>query len=180
MPERESSRTAVAEDGRRLHEVVVVGGGAGGLELVTRLGNRLGRSGRARVTLIEKTRTHFWKPHLHEIAAGSMDLASYETNYLAQSHWHGFRYRIGEMTGLDRARRLVHVAPFVDEDGDPITGCFPQLRPARNSRNGVPMLGAEPSNEDGEYHVARFSDPCDGNGHLPRSLFGPACRSAMP
>jgi NADH:ubiquinone reductase (H+-translocating) len=73
------------------------------------------------VTLIEKTRAHFWKPHLHEIAAGSMDLASYETNYLAQSHWHGFRYRIGEMTGLDRTRRLVHVGPFIDEDGDEVT-----------------------------------------------------------
>jgi len=101
--------------------VVVVGGGAGGLELVTRLGDRLGRRGRARITLIEKTRAHFWKPHLHEIAAGSMDLGSYETNYLAQSHWHGFRYRIGEMVGLDRAHRLVQVAPFFDEDGDQVT-----------------------------------------------------------
>jgi NADH dehydrogenase len=105
----------------RLHDVVVVGGGAGGLELVTRLGDRLGRRGRARITLIEKTRAHFWKPHLHELAAGSMDLSSYETDYLAQSHWHGFRYRIGEMAALDRARRLVHVAPFVDEDGDQVT-----------------------------------------------------------
>jgi NADH dehydrogenase len=105
----------------RLHDVVVVGGGAGGLELVTRLGDRPGRRGRARITLIEKTRAHFWKPHLHELAAGSMDLGSYETDYLAQSHWHGFRYRIGEMAGLERARRLVHVAPFVDEDGDQVT-----------------------------------------------------------
>jgi NADH:quinone reductase (non-electrogenic) len=109
------------------HQVIVVGGGAGGVELVTRLGDRLGRRGRAGVTLIEKTRAHFWKPHLHEIAAGSMDLSSYETSYLAQSHWHGFRYRIGEMVGLDRARRQVHVAPFVDEDGDPVT-------PARSFR----------------------------------------------
>ena len=99
----------------------MVGGGAGGLELVTRLGDRLGRRGRARVTLIEKTRAHFWKPHLHEIAAGSMDLASYETDYLAQSHWHGFRYRIGAMMGLDRTRRLVQVGPFIDEDGDEVT-----------------------------------------------------------
>src|SRR6266403_5726919 len=107
--------------GERLHDVVVVGGGAGGLELVTRLGDRLGRRGRARITLIEKTRAHFWKPHLHELAAGSMDLSSYETDYLAQSHWHGFRYRIGEMAGLDRARRRVHGAPFADEDGGPVS-----------------------------------------------------------
>ena len=104
-----------------LHRIVVVGGGAGGLELATRLGDRLGRRNRAHVTLIEKARTHFWKPHLHELAAGSMDSGVYQTNYLAQSHWHHFRYRVGEMIGLDRARRLVDVAPVVDEDGVVVT-----------------------------------------------------------
>jgi len=105
----------------QLHRIVIVGGGAGGLELATRLGDKLGRANRAHVALIEKSRTHFWKPHLHELAAGSMDIGVYQTNYLAQSHWHFFRYRIGEMIGLDRARRIVHVAPFVDEDGDQVT-----------------------------------------------------------
>ena len=47
-----------------------------------------------------------------------MDLGSHEADYLAQSHWHHFRYRVGEMIGLDRERREVQVAPFVDEDGD--------------------------------------------------------------
>ena len=103
------------------HRIVIVGGGAGGLELATRLGDTLGRRGMAEVTLVERARTHFWKPHLHEIAAGSMDLDVYETDYLAQSHWHSFRYLIGEMTGLDRVARSVQVAPFVDEDGDRIT-----------------------------------------------------------
>lgn len=103
------------------HRVVVVGGGAGGLELVTKLGDRFGRRGEADVTLVECARTHFWKPHLHEVAAGSMDIDIYATDYLAQSHWHSFRYRIGEMNGLDRARRLVQVAPFIDEDGDQVT-----------------------------------------------------------
>ena len=111
--------TAASDAG--LHRIVIVGGGAGGLELATRLGDTLGRRRQAQVTLIEKTRTHFWKPHLHELAAGSMDLGVYETDYLAQSHWHSFRYRIGEMTGLDRDRRVVDVAPFVDEDGDQVT-----------------------------------------------------------
>jgi NADH dehydrogenase len=103
------------------HRIVVVGGGAGGLELVTQLGDRLGRKGRAHITLIEKSRTHFWKPHLHEIAAGSADLHSHATDYLAQSHWHGFRYRVGEMVGLDRDKREVIVAPSIDDEGVPIT-----------------------------------------------------------
>jgi NADH:quinone reductase (non-electrogenic) len=100
-----------------LHEIVVVGGGAGGLELVTRLGDKLGRRGKAAVTLIEKKRTHLWKPLLHEVAAGSMDIGMHELDYLAQAHWHGFRYRVGEMSGLDRQARLVDVAPFRDEEG---------------------------------------------------------------
>src|SRR5450631_4481202 len=104
-----------------LHRIVIVGGGAGGLELATRLGDKLGKRNQAHVTLIEKARTHFWKPHLHEIAAGSMDIGVYETNLLAQSHWHHFRYRVGEMIGLDRVQRMVKVAPFIDEDGDEVT-----------------------------------------------------------
>lgn len=104
-----------------LHRIVIVGGGAGGLELATRLGDTLGRQGLAHVTLIERARSHFWKPHLHEIAAGSMDLHVHATDYLAQAHWHGFRYRLGEMVGLDRAQRLVHVAPVLDDEGQAVT-----------------------------------------------------------
>jgi NADH dehydrogenase len=104
-----------------LHRVVVVGGGAGGLELVTRLGDALGRRKRADITLIDKSRTHLWKPLLHEVAAGSMDLGVHEINFLAQAHWHYFRYRIGEMVGLDRRRREVHLAPYLDDDGKIVT-----------------------------------------------------------
>src|SRR5512145_2230335 len=106
------------------HRIVVVGGGAGGLELVTQLGDTLGKKGLAHVTLIEKARSHFWKPHLHEIAAGSMDLHVHATDYLAQSHWHGFRYRVGEMVGLDRERRLVHVSPVIDDEGESVTPAY--------------------------------------------------------
>jgi NADH:ubiquinone reductase (H+-translocating) len=112
---RETARLA-------LHRIVVVGGGAGGLELVTRLGDKLGKRGKAAVTLIDKKRTHLWKPLLHEVAAGSMDIGMHELDYLAQAHWHGFRYRIGEMIGLDRQQQLVQVAPFSDEEGIIVTG----------------------------------------------------------
>jgi NADH dehydrogenase len=113
--------SSAPEPKARPHRVVIVGGGAGGLELATRLGDTQGRRGLAHITLIEKARSHFWKPHLHEIAAGSMDLHAHATDYLAQSAWHGFRYRVGEMVGLDRAQRLVQVGPVVDEDGVQVT-----------------------------------------------------------
>jgi NADH:ubiquinone reductase (H+-translocating) len=116
-----SKERAIISDRPDLHHIVVVGGGAGGLELATRLGNRLGKRGKAAVTLIDKRRTHLWKPLLHEIAAGSMDLGVHEIDYLAQAHWHGFRYRVGEMIGLDRKRREVQVAAFFDDEGQQVT-----------------------------------------------------------
>ena len=103
------------------HRVVVVGGGAGGLELATRLGDTLGKRGVAEVTLIDKHRTHVWKPKLHEIAAGSMDMSAHEVDYLAQAHWHRFRFRLGELTGIDRERREVQVASYMDDEGRLVT-----------------------------------------------------------
>ncbi len=100
-----------------LHNIVIVGGGAGGLELATRLGDSLGRKGRARVTLVDRSRTHLWKPLLHEFAAGSMDLDHHALSYLAQARWHHFRFQRGSMDGLDRKRKVVKVAPTNDEDG---------------------------------------------------------------
>jgi NADH dehydrogenase len=99
-----------------LHRIVIVGGGAGGLELATRLGDRLARKRRARVTLIDCERTHLWKPLLHEVAAGSLDLYENDLDYLAQARWHHFEFQLGSMDGLDRRRRVVKLAPTYDEE----------------------------------------------------------------
>ena len=103
------------------HKVVVVGGGAAGLELVTKLGNKLGRKNRAHVTLVDRARTHIWKPLLHEVAAGSLDVGHHAVDYLHHAYDHYFRYRIGEMTGLDRARRVIHIAASYDAEGREVT-----------------------------------------------------------
>ena len=100
-----------------LHHVVIVGGGAGGLELATKLGDSLGRKGKALITLIDKSKTHVWKPLLHEIAAGSMDPEKHELDYIAQAHWHHFKFRLGSMDSLNRAKREVSISPHHDEDG---------------------------------------------------------------
>lgn len=97
--------------------IVVVGGGAGGLELVTKLGDTLGRSGRAHITLVDRSRTHLWKPLLHEVAAGSMDIHQHQLNYLAQARWHRFTFTLGALAGIDRERREIIVASVRDEDG---------------------------------------------------------------
>ncbi|WP_435659335.1 NAD(P)/FAD-dependent oxidoreductase [Methylobacillus flagellatus] len=102
---------------KNLHQIVIVGGGAGGLELATKLGDSLGRKGKAEITLIDRTRTHVWKPLLHEIAAGSMNPDKHELEYLAQAHWHHFHFRLGNMDGIDRTKREVYVGANYDEDG---------------------------------------------------------------
>ena len=107
--------------GSGLHHIIIVGGGAGGLELATRLGDKLGKRGKAKISLVEKSRTHIWKPLLHEIAAGSMDVGRYELPYQAQGYWHGFQFRYGEMTGIDRKKQLVYLAATYDEEGREIT-----------------------------------------------------------
>ena len=104
-----------------LHEIVVVGGGAAGLELVTALGDTLGKKRRARITLVEKSRTHIWKPLLHAVAAGGIRRSQHELNYLAQARWHDFIYRFGALDGIDRANKFVHVSATMDEEGREIT-----------------------------------------------------------
>jgi NADH dehydrogenase len=99
------------------HRIVIVGGGAGGSELATRLGDRLGRTGRAAIELVDATSTHLWKPLLHEVAAGTLNSYQDELNYIAHARAHHFRFRFGRMDGLDRARKEIRLAPIADEAG---------------------------------------------------------------
>ncbi len=100
-----------------LHHIVVVGGGAGGLELVTSLGNKLGKKGKARITLVDAGLTHVWKPLLHEVASGSLDANSNEINYRAHARKHHYEFQLGRMSGLRRQSRQLVIAPILDEDG---------------------------------------------------------------
>jgi len=102
------------------HRIVVVGGGAGGLELVTRLGRKLGRQGKADISLVDMQMTHVWKPLLHEVAAGSLSVPENELNYLAQAKWNHFRFRLGRLCGIDRDRREIRLAPVLDDAGQEI------------------------------------------------------------
>jgi NADH dehydrogenase len=102
-------------------QIVVVGGGAGGLQLAARLGARYGRE-RFDIILLERNRTHIWKPLLHEVAAGSLDANLDEVGYGAHAHRWGYRYFQGALKGIDRESRQVIVAPLVDEDGTQLMG----------------------------------------------------------
>ncbi|MNZ41712.1 NADH dehydrogenase [compost metagenome] len=99
------------------HRIVIVGGGAGGLELATRLGRTLGKRGKAQVTLVDANLTHIWKPLLHEVAAGSLNSSEDELNYVAQAKWNHFEFQLGRLSGLDRASKRIQLAATLDEQG---------------------------------------------------------------
>ena len=101
-----------------LHKIIVAGGGAGGLELATRLGHKLGKKKKADIMLVDGSRTHLWKPLLHEVAAGSLNSNEDEVGYMVQAHWHHFSFRLGYMDGLDRRKQEISLAPSVDEHGE--------------------------------------------------------------
>lgn len=102
------------------HQIIVVGGGAGGLELATALGDKLGKRKRADITLIDTSRTHVWKPLLHEVAAGTLDSHEDELEYMAQARWHHFRFRLGRMIALDREQRVVTLAATHNDEGQEV------------------------------------------------------------
>jgi NADH dehydrogenase len=102
-------------------QIVVVGGGAGGLELVTHLGAAFGRE-KFDIILVEKNRTHVWKPLLHEVAAGSLDANLDEVGYRSHGYRWGYRFFYGALEGIDRDTRQVIIAPILDEDGSEIMG----------------------------------------------------------
>ncbi len=137
------------------HRIVIVGGGAGGLELATKLGDKLGESGRAEVTLVDASRTHVWKPLLHAIAAGSLRRSQHELNYLAQAHWHHFRFRHGEMVGLNRAERTIALAALHDEEGREI---YP---PSRLPYDTLIVAVGSITNDFGTPGAAEFAIPLE-------------------
>jgi NADH dehydrogenase len=99
-----------------MQRIVIVGGGAGGLELATQLGRKLGKSKKADIVLIDASPTHLWKPLLHEVATGALDSGVDELSYRAHGKKHGFDFRIGRMNGLQRDEKKVVLQAMLDEN----------------------------------------------------------------
>ncbi len=99
-----------------MQTIVVVGGGAGGLELATRLGDSIGKKGEAKIVLVDRLPTHFWKPLLHEVAAGKTDPNLHHVEYRAHAAEHNFEFMRGALTGIDRINKRIDLAACSDLD----------------------------------------------------------------
>ncbi len=100
--------------------IVIVGGGAGGLALATRLGHTLGKRKHAEILLLDRNTTHVWKPLLHELATGVLNSSMDEVDYRGHSTAHFYRYQRGSLTGIDRHQQVLRLAPVMDEEGEEV------------------------------------------------------------
>ena len=99
-------------------KIIVVGGGAGGLELATKLGRTLGRKKRAQITLGDRKASHLWKPLLHEVATGSLDEGVDALSYRAHAKNHYFDFQMGSLNDIDRERKVIALSELKDDHGE--------------------------------------------------------------
>ena len=90
-----------------MKKIVIVGGGAGGLALATQLGKKLGRTGKAEITLVDKNSNHLWKPLLHEIATGALNDELDYVDYLVQAKKNHFTFKQGFLTDINREHKKI-------------------------------------------------------------------------
>ncbi len=98
--------------------IIVVGGGAGGLELATKLGRTLGRKNRADITLVDRKSSHLWKPLLHEVATGSLDEGVDALSYRAHAKNHSFDFQLGSLESIDRENKKIVLSELKDDHGE--------------------------------------------------------------
>ncbi|MGL6315520.1 NAD(P)/FAD-dependent oxidoreductase [Vibrio sp. WXL103] len=132
-------------------KIVVVGGGAGGLELATKLGRTLGRKGSAKVTLVDRKASHLWKPLLHEVATGSLDEGVDALSYRAHAKNHAFEFQMGSLESIDREQKFITLSEYKDEHGE-------LLIPSRNVDYDVLVLAIGSTSND--FNTPGVRDNC--------------------
>lgn len=100
--------------------VVIVGGGAGGLELAVGLAKKYRKNQMYKVILVDKEKTHIWKPHLHEVAAGRLDAHYEQVNYLNLANKFGFEFVWGELINLQRSTQTLTLKQKCNNAGQEI------------------------------------------------------------
>jgi NADH dehydrogenase len=98
--------------------IVIVGGGIAGLLLATKLGRTLGTRGQARISLVDRSFTHVWKPMLHTIAAGTRDVNLQRVQFLAHAQRNGYIFEPGELVGVDRIARRIDLGEIRAAEGN--------------------------------------------------------------
>lgn len=100
--------------------IVVVGGGAGGLELVVGLAKKLKNHPEYNVILVDREKTHIWKPIIHEVAAGSMYPHSEQLDYLHLANKFKFKFILGSFISCDDINKTIHLSAKLNAENEVI------------------------------------------------------------
>jgi len=117
FPSQDGTMQAQDKQTSTVHRVVILGGGAGGLELAAKLGRQFGPE---HVLLIDRNAEHIWKPSLHEVAAGTLDIHREGLSYFLLARDRRFSFMLGEVVHIDRNERTIHLNPILDAQGQEI------------------------------------------------------------
>jgi carboxypeptidase family protein len=98
----------------------------------------------------------------HGLPAGRYQIRVMHQSY-PRLGFDGVRKNVEVSASEAAARVTVELVPgasvtgrVVDEDGDPLTGCFVQLHPAKNPNGGVPATYVPLAGNDGSYRLANI------------------------
>jgi NADH dehydrogenase len=133
------------------HHIVIVGAGAGGLELSTRLGNRFGKKSKINITLVNSSLTTFWKPLLHEVAAGTLNSQDDEINLFAHANAHYFNFEWGRMYNLNRQKKTISLEPVLDED-------HTEILPSRDIPYDILIMAV--GSEANDFNISSVREHC--------------------
>lgn len=87
--------------------IVVLGGGAGGLELVARLCRQFKNNKSIKIILIDHQLKHVWKPLFHQVSVGTLYNQD-EIDFFSYAYEKGFDFIFGSVQTVDRKnKRLV-------------------------------------------------------------------------
>jgi NADH dehydrogenase len=158
------------------HRILIVGGGAGGLELAARLGRTAGRRGEAEIVLVDAAAAHLWKPLLHEIAAGTRYRQQHELDYRQQARLHGFRFHQGRLQSVERGPHRIWLAALCDDEGM-------EIAPRRSVAYDTLVLAVGGTDNDfgtpgARRHALSLNSPDDAE-HFHRRLMALCARADL-
>ncbi|MFQ3235157.1 MAG: NADH dehydrogenase [Paraglaciecola sp.] len=99
-----------------MKRIVVVGGGAGGLELVAKLSRYCCKHPSVEMILVDRVRTHVWKPLLHEVAAGVIDKSSDGVDYRIHASRFKYEFQQGTLNGINNQDKSISLDALYDEE----------------------------------------------------------------
>lgn len=159
---RRTPAPSIGQGPRVSERICVVGGGAGGLELVVKLARKLRRQPDVSVHLVDKNPTHIWKPLFHEVATGSLNSYHDEASYRMLAKKHGFEFVLGRVTDIDLEARSMALAAVADDQGA-------DMVPGRVlGYDTLIMAVGSLSNDFGIEGVAEFSRQLDSREEAER------------